>query len=68
MGEVFEFLLQRQLIIALAIGGALIVLTASYLMKREGRAVRQAAMWVERVGYGLTAASVALFIIAGFRA
>lgn len=63
--ELLAPLLQRKVIIALALVGAAIALAGSFLLKRGGVDPRL-ARFVLRFGYGVTWASVALFIAAGF--
>jgi hypothetical protein len=57
-----EALTQRWLIVALAIAGAALVMAADRL--GGGDTLRSQQM--TRLGYGLTMASIALFIVAGF--
>ena len=64
--ELFDLLLRREVIVGLAIVGAVIATIGSFMMKRDERASPRAARLMLRVGYGLTGISIALFIAAGF--
>ena len=57
------WLLNREVVIVLAIAGAVLATAASSL---EGRIGARRAMLVNRAGYGLTFASIAIFIVVGF--
>lgn len=59
-------LLQRNIIIALAVIGAVIATAGSYLLKKESRVKSKTARFVLRTGYAITWISIALFITAGF--
>ncbi len=61
-----SFLLERDLIIALALGGAFIATGGSYLVHRKASVDPKLARFVLRFGYALSFFSVGLFIIAGF--
>ncbi len=63
--ELIPLLLQRDLIIALAIFGALIATVGSMLMRNKSSVSPYMARLVLRTGYGLSWGSVAVFIIAG---
>ncbi len=54
--------------IALAILGAVVATFGSWLVRNPGRLGARGALWVLRLGYGITGASVLLFIVAGFLA
>jgi len=61
-------LLQREVIIALAIVGAIVATIGSAMIRRDKRArgeVSPLANTVNRTGYAVTWGSVALFIVAG---
>jgi hypothetical protein len=64
--ELLALLLQRKVIIALALVGAAIAVVGSVLLKKGGAVDPRLARFVLRFGYGVTWASVALFIAAGF--
>ena len=66
MGELLGMLTQRPVIIALAIGGALIATAGSIVLHSRRDAPPAWARHVMRAGYALTWASVGLFIVAGF--
>ena len=59
-------LLQRPVIIALAITGGVISVLGSILVRRGSWIGPRAARLVLRTGYAVTWSSVALFIAAGF--
>lgn len=54
------------MVIALAILGGIVATLGSYLGRHPGRLGERGARFVLRLGYGLSGASVALFIVAGF--
>jgi hypothetical protein len=62
-----SILLDRSVIIALAVIGAVVATFGSHISRRPATraAARRARLWLG-AGYGITAASVVLFIIAGF--
>jgi hypothetical protein len=60
------WLLQREVIVTLAIVGALIATVGSAMTGRAGVQGAALCRHVVRVGYAITFASMALFIIAGF--
>ena len=64
--EAFAFLLQRELIIALALVGAVIATVGSYLVHGKTNASPELARFVLKSGYALTFVSIGLFIVAGF--
>ena len=66
MPEFIDSLLQRQVFIALAIAGAGIATVGSYLLRKKTLVGTRTARFILRVGYGLSWASVAIFIIIGF--
>ena len=63
--EFMTLLLQRKVIIALAVIGALIATVGSILMRKNTSANPRVARIVLRTGYALSWGSVATFIIAG---
>ncbi len=63
--EFMTLLLQRKVIIALAVIGALIATVGSILMRKNTSVNPRVARIVLRTGYGLSWGSVATFIIAG---
>lgn len=60
------FLLQREVIIALAIGGAIIATIGGYLQRDTSKSNPRTAKFVTRTGYAISWASVAIFIAVGF--
>ena len=65
--EILDALLERRIIISLAIAGALVATLGSYLLRDSSGVEPRTARRVLRAGYGLAWLSVALFIAAGFR-
>jgi len=63
--EFMTLLLQRKVIIALAVIGALIATVGSILMRKKTSVNPRVARIVLRTGYTLSWGSVATFIIAG---
>ncbi len=64
-----EFLapfIQRQVIITLALIGAVIATGGSILLKKKSRIKPKLARFIMKSGYAITWSSVALFIAAGF--
>ena len=59
-------LLQRNIIIALAVIGAVIATAGSILLKKNSRIEPKVARFIMKTGYAITWASIALFITAGF--
>lgn len=66
MPDFIDSLLQRHVVIALAIIGALLATAGSYLTRKQKLLAPRTARLILRVGYGLSWASVAIFIIIGF--
>lgn len=62
------FLLEREVIIALALSGGVIATVGSFLIRRKSEASRRRTRFILRFGYVLTFVSVGLFIAAGFAA
>lgn len=63
-----DWLLQREVVVTLAIVGALIATAGSYFVNRASTGDPRLAKIILKTGYGITFASIGLFIIAGFRA
>ncbi len=63
---ILELLTSRPFIITLAVIGGLIAMLGNYLLREGSTTPEPTAKLVLRSGYGLTWASVAAFIIAGF--
>ena len=62
-----DFLLQREVIITLAIGGAVIATVGNYLLRGASSTVPpDTARFILRLGYGISFSSIAFFIVAGF--
>lgn len=59
-------LLQRNVIVALAIFGGLLALLGSWLVRGKSSVNPKAARLVLRSGYAVSWLSVALFVVAGF--
>ena len=59
-------LLQRNIIIALAVIGAVIATAGSIPVKKESRIEPKVARFIMKSGYVITWLSIALFITAGF--
>ncbi len=57
-------LLSREVVIGLAIAGAVLVTLSSTMAGRLGP---QRATWLNRAGYAITGVSVVIFIVIGFR-
>ena len=64
--EFLEPLLQRNVIIALAVGGGLVAILGSYLGRSTSSVDPKFARFVLRSGYTVSWLSVGLFIAAGF--
>jgi len=61
-----SFLLEREVIIAFALIGALIATVGNYLVYRKSADDPGFGKLVLRLGYGITFISIGLFIVAGF--
>ena len=61
-----KFLLQREIIILLALSGAIIATIGSYLVNRKGVVSTKTNRLILHFGYTLTFVSIGLFIVAGF--
>ena len=66
--ELLALIAARPVVIALAILGAIVATLGSWLVRHPGRLGERGARFVLRLGYGLSGASVALFIVAGYLA
>ena len=66
--EFLEIMIQRPVVIATAIAGAIVATTGSFMLARPGRFKQRWSRLTLRLGYAVSGASVVLFIIAGFRA
>ena len=64
--ELLAPLLHRSVIVALAIGGCVIAVIGSVLLRRGSSANPKLARFILRSGYAISWASVALFITTGF--
>jgi hypothetical protein len=67
--EVLTPVLQREVMIALAVVGVLAATAGSYMLgrsKREGRSGSRLGRFVLRSGYACTCGSIVIFIVAGF--
>lgn len=60
------FLLQREVIIGLAVTGAIIATIGGYLQRENSTSNPQTAKFITRTGYAISWASVAIFIAVGF--
>ena len=63
-----DWLLQREVVITLAIVGAVVATAGSHFVNRASTDDPRFARLVLKTGYGITFTSIALFIVAGFRA
>jgi hypothetical protein len=64
--ELLDFVIQRPVVIALAIAGAAVATVGSVLLRKGSRVDPKTARLILRVGYGITWVSIAIFIAAGF--
>jgi hypothetical protein len=64
--ELLDILLQRSVCIVLALSGATIAIAGSLLLNSRPGRRRLWAQGLVRVGYAATAASIVIFIAAGF--
>jgi hypothetical protein len=64
--ELLDLVLQRPVVIALAIAGAAVATVGSVLLRQGSRVDPKTARLILRVGYGITWISIAIFIAAGF--
>lgn len=61
-----DFLLQREVVIGLAITGAIIATIGGYLQRKNSTDNPNTARFITRTGYAISWASVAIFIAVGF--
>ena len=66
--ELLDLLTRRSTVVALALLGAGVAIAGSLLRASRPDTAGRLATAVIRIGYGVTWLSVALFIVAGFRA
>ena len=64
--DLLEAVLQRSVIITLAIAGAAVAMVGTTLLRKGSRVDRRIARFVLRAGYGIAWVSVGIFITAGF--
>ncbi len=64
--DTLTLLLQRPVIITLALVGAAIATLGNVFLRKGDRVSPKTARLITRVGYGISWVSVALFITAGF--
>ena len=64
--ELLALIAGRPVVIALAILGAIVATLGSYLVRHPGRLGERGARFLLLLGYGLSGASIVLFIVAGF--
>ena len=64
--EFLGLIATRPVVIALAVLGAIVATLGSHLVRKPRYLGERGARFVLRLGYGLTGASVVLFIVAGF--
>ena len=61
-----DFLLQREVIVTLAIGGAVIATIGNYMLRSPSSNSPGTGRFLLRLGYAISFSSIAFFIIAGF--
>lgn len=64
--DLLTLITQRPMIIALALVGAVIATVGNLFLRRSTKVRPRTAKFITRFGYGISWASVALFIAAGF--
>lgn len=64
--DILTLLLQRPVIITLALTGAAIATLGNVTLRKSTKVGHKTARLITRVGYGISWISVALFIAAGF--
>ncbi len=64
--DTLTLLLQRPVIITLALVGAAIATLGNVTLRKSTQVGHKTARFITRVGYGISWVSVALFIAAGF--
>lgn len=65
--ELLDALLQRSVVVALAVTGAVVATLGAYLLRSGSRINPRNARFVLRLGYAITWVSIAIFIAMGFR-
>ena len=65
--ELLNNLLQRNVVIGLAVCGGLVALLGNVLLRKSASIGPRTARFVLQAGYALSWLSVALFIVLGFR-
>jgi len=65
--ELLNHLLQRDVVIGLAVSGGLVALLGNILLRRQASIGPRAARFVLHAGYALSWLSIALFVVLGFR-
>ena len=65
--ELLDAVLQRSVVIALAIIGAIIATVGSVLLRKGSRINPRTGRFVLRLGYALAWVSVGIFVVMGFR-
>lgn len=65
--ELLDVVLQRSVVVALAIIGALLATVGSILLRKGSQINPRIGRFVLRLGYAVAWASVAIFIAIGFR-
>lgn len=63
--SLLQWLLRRETVIALAVAGGVLSFVA-WLLSSRGAVAPAAATWCNRAAYGFMAASMLIFIVAGF--
>lgn len=66
--EFLDLIIQRPVVVGMAIVGAVVATAGSFMLARPSRFGKERSGFVLRLGYAISGASVVLFIIAGFRA
>jgi len=64
--ELLDLVIQRPVVITLAIVGAAVATLGSVLLRKSSRVDPKTARLILRLGYGISGASIAIFIVAGF--
>lgn len=64
--ELLDLVIQRPVVIALAIAGAAVATLGSVLLRQGSRVNPKTARLILRLGYGISGISIAIFIAAGF--
>ncbi len=65
--ELLDAVLQRSVVIAFAIIGAIIATVGSVLLRERSRFNPRAGRFVLRLGYALAWISIGIFVVIGFR-